>query len=339
MISSLVIWAHSECRSTAALFEAVRQRAEERGIRVAIRLWNGVKLPDSRCRRLAGAVEVGDDLAKGLDTLREFGGPGSVQVFCVYQNSRVWRELIRAAKRSGARVVVYAEAPCEMCLGFKAALKRAYYRCVLPARLRSTIRAADLLISQSGRNGLDRLLRLGWRKDQIVPFGYAAARLEADAGEEPSRAAGDFYLHLGSEARYRGVEVAERAARQAGVRLVRSGGALGAGELVRAIRNAKAVVACGYCEPWGMRVNEALLEGTPVIVSEGMGARMLVEDYGCGCVVPRGDAVALAAVLRRCERESDFLARIRSGAARAAQDLRPERQAVRFLALVMGEAR
>lgn len=263
--------------------------------------------------------------------MHEHGGPESVQVFCVYQNSSVWRRLIVEAKRGGARVVVTAEAPCEMCLGLRAWLKRQYYRWVLPWRVRVAVKAADLFISSSGEMGMDRLVRLGWKREKIVPFGYASPRLRGE-GEGPglrsrSRGEGLSVLHLGSEAEYRGVRVAEAAAKMAGVELVKTGGQMSADELVRAIRGADVVVACGLCEPWGMRVNDVLLEGVPVIVSDGMGAAVVCDWYGCGCVVPKGDAAALAKVLTRCKSDPEFLAKLRGGAQTAARELLPESRA------------
>lgn len=347
-IRRVVIWAHSECRSNAALYAAVRKRATEHGIAVKICLWNQKLQPESRKIEIEDAVVVGEDYAKGLMVLREFGGPDSVQVFCVYQNSSVWRRLIVEAKRGGARVVVNAEAPCEMCLGIKAALKRLYYRFALPWKLREAINAADLFINASGGMGIDRLVRLGWPREKIVPFGYASPRLMASgqrlvvSGEvdsvvnlnlqpQPSLRV----LHLGSELAYRGAKVAEEAAKIAGVELVKTGGKMSEEELVAEIRRADVVVGCGYCEPWGMRMNDVLLEGTPIIVSDGMGVEAVCGWYGCGCVVPKGDAAALAKVLKRCKDEAEFLAKLRSGAQVAAQELLPENRAKVWLGYVL----
>ena len=334
----LVIWAHSECRSNAALYDAVRKLVRERGVEVKFCLWNQKPIPEGRTIRIGEAIPVGEDYAKGLAILREFGGKDSVQVFCVYQNSSVWRRLIVEAKRGGARVVVNAEAPCEMCLGVRAWLKRLYYRWILPWRVRAAVKAADLFISSSGEMGIDRLLRLGWTREKIVPFGYASPRLVISgqwlvvSGTQTSLRV----LHLGSEAAYRGVKVAEEAARMAGVELVKTGGKMSEEELVREIRRADLVVGCGYCEPWGMRINDVLLEGTPVIVSDGMGAAVVCDWYGCGCVVPKGGAAALAAVLKRCKAEPEFLAKLWSGAQVAARELLPENRAKVWFEHVVG---
>jgi glycosyltransferase involved in cell wall biosynthesis len=54
-----------------------------------------------------------------------------------------------------------------------------------------------------------------------------------------------------------------------------------------------------FREPWGLVVNEAMHQGTPVIASDAVGAAAggLVTDCRTGFVVPAGDASALAARL------------------------------------------
>jgi glycosyltransferase involved in cell wall biosynthesis len=55
-----------------------------------------------------------------------------------------------------------------------------------------------------------------------------------------------------------------------------------------------------FLEPWGLVLNEAMHQGTPVIASDAVGAVAggLVRDGRNGLVVPAGDAGALAARLR-----------------------------------------
>ncbi|MFL5886089.1 MAG: glycosyltransferase family 4 protein [Thermoleophilaceae bacterium] len=55
-----------------------------------------------------------------------------------------------------------------------------------------------------------------------------------------------------------------------------------------------------FREPWGLVLNEAMLQGAPVIASDAVGAVAggLVRDGRNGLVVPAGDADALAARLR-----------------------------------------
>lgn len=68
-------------------------------------------------------------------------------------------------------------------------------------------------------------------------------------------------------------------------------------------------------EPFGLVVNEAMLCGLPVVVSDRVGARFdLVRSGENGYVFRAGDAEALAAILRKVLRDSQTLARMGAAA-------------------------
>ena len=77
-----------------------------------------------------------------------------------------------------------------------------------------------------------------------------------------------------------------------------------------------------FNEPWGLVVNEAMHQGTPVIASDAVGAVAggLVRDGSSGLVAPQRDAAALAALMR--ELAGDRERRALLGAA-AREALRP----------------
>ena len=340
-MTKIVIWAQSVCRSTMDLYREVKRLRDDVDVTVVLRR-DGRGEDVRKLREAQGQGDYSDVVDRVWDGKFESGiellDLGAVHVFSGYQACRAVRALMIEAKRRALRVVEYDEAPCEMCLGVKGALKRFYYAMILPMRVRRAVEAADLFISASGNMGMDRLVRLGWKREAIVPFGYVSPRLGDGEIDGRGREGGKLrVLHLGSEAGYRGVAVAERAvAMVEGVEFVKTGGGLGVAELVAEIRRADVVVACGLCEPWGMRVNDVLLEGVPVVVSDGMGAAMLCDAYGCGCVVPKGDANALAAVLERCANDREFLAHLKSGAMKAARALLPRNMAREWVDKVVG---
>ena len=348
-MKEIVIWAHSECRSTMSLYREVKRQV---GVPVTIALWQYGADAVIRTRRETtgqgkgeyddlAPVPVGEDLARGEELLAMHSGEGAVHVFCVYQNSAVWRRLILLAKKLGLRVVVYAEAPCEMCLGPKAWMKRLYYRFVLPFRLREVAQAADVFISQSGRMGIDRLMRLGWAKEKIAPFGYAsevsdsfASRDYSEISTRPLRV-----LHTGVETPYRSVETllkAERILKRHGIKIevVRTHGTLPVGEMERLYKWADVFVACGLCEPWGMRVVDAIHAGLPVIVSDGMGVEWMVDKFGCGSVYKKGNARELADILERFAKDADFRSLLTAGVSVAHEAWRPENRAQYFLEIL-----
>lgn len=80
-----------------------------------------------------------------------------------------------------------------------------------------------------------------------------------------------------------------------------------------------------FTEPWGLVVNEAMLQGTPVIASDAVGAAAggLVRDGDNGLVVPAGDAEALAGGLRTLAGADELRARMGSAARKDAAELTP----------------
>ena len=113
---------------------------------------------------------------------------------------------------------------------------------------------------------------------------------------------------------------------------------MAAEEMARLYRECDVFVACGLCEPWGIRVNDAIHAGAPVAVSRGMGAAWLVDQFGCGCTFKPGDAAELADILERMSADRDFLARLRSGARAAGAAWTPEKRARVFIDLALGSA-
>lgn len=107
----------------------------------------------------------------------------------------------------------------------------------------------------------------------------------------------------------------ERRATQLGLAArVRFLGFLNQSQLPSAYRAADLLVLPSLFEPFGLVVNEAMLCGLPVIVSDRVGAKFdLIRPGETGYVFPAGDIDALAAILR--ETLPDAARRERMGAA------------------------
>jgi glycosyltransferase involved in cell wall biosynthesis len=80
-----------------------------------------------------------------------------------------------------------------------------------------------------------------------------------------------------------------------------------------------------FTEPWGLVVNEAMLQRTPVIASDAVGAAAggLVRDGRNGMIVPAGDPAALADRLRILAASSELRIRMGSLAREDAAALTP----------------
>jgi glycosyltransferase involved in cell wall biosynthesis len=98
-------------------------------------------------------------------------------------------------------------------------------------------------------------------------------------------------------------------------------GQVGAGDLPALYAAADALVlpsipTASFREPWGLVVNEAMLQRTPAIASDAVGAAAggLVRDGRNGFVFPAGDATALATRLAAVATDAELRARLGAAA-------------------------
>ena len=163
----------------------------------------------------------------------------------------------------------------------------------------------------------------------------AAARARANPSGSPS-----LLLFVGRLVPEKGVDVLEQAFGQAGVDAALawagSGREPGVGTFVGQVDKQglpalysaadtlilPSIRTATFTEPWGLVVNEAMLQGTPVITSDAVGAAAggLVQDGRNGLVVPQGDAAALAEAIRTITADADLRATLGRN---ARQDVAP----------------
>jgi len=339
-MNGLIIWSQSNCRSTMALY---RELIRLLGVPSLITLWHYSERKDEPdLREKVGfchsefadlpMLPVGENYETGLRVVREHHDWH--HLFCVYQPSSVYRRLIGEIKRSGGNVGVMCESPCNMASGWHRILKYAYIRFCLPWVVRDVTHAAAFFVNYSG-NDWRAARRIGWDRDKILPFGYfpppivgSKLRLRHRDGSRPL-----FILATGILSKYRGADVLVDAlkilkARGVAYRAVITQEGelfeelrrksekmelgiefLGFVELPRLIElyeTCDVYVGTGRYEPWGMRLNDALQCGAPLVVSRGMGGVQMVDDYGCGVSFQRGNATDLAAKLEKLSWDVDY---------------------------------
>lgn len=294
-MKGLVIWAHSKCRSTFGLYRALRDLA---GVPVRLAAREGVRdyrQAQGQCEDEFADMEcpvVGEDWPRIEKILNET--QGWTHLVAAYQESAVYRKIVRVAKRQGGVVGVISEQPWNAHFGLKAMAWDVYVRTVLRWRVRKAVAAAGFLINYSG--GKDALARtIGWPREKIVPFGYYPQPLgTAEPMERPG-------------GQIRVLATATKGRRGRGEALIRTAvGKMGdhvelvmpafvdEDELKRLYAACDVFIAAGHDEPWGIRVNDALNFAKPVLVSSRMGARKLVDETGAGLVFESGSASDLA---------------------------------------------
>lgn len=243
--------------------------------------------------------------------------------------------------------------------------KAVYMRTLLPAKVRNVVRYADFFVNQSG-DSTKTLGWLGWPGERIIPFGYylppiEGARLITRRSNRPFE-----ILCTGVMSKYRGADVLMRALvllkkwgvpyhatfTQGGELLeslkqmaVANGlpvdfpGLLSLKDLVLAYELCSVFVGPGIDEPWGMRVNDALQCGAPIVISTGMGAVRLVGRYGCGCTFTRNDHVDLANKLKLLAIDDEYYQKCVQNAVVAADEITPHRMAHKLMDEIRSRAK
>ena len=331
-MKGLIIWAKSTCRSAMGLYSHL---GEAFGVPVKIcTLYSKCEAGYSDMRIQGGMLAdefpeiekevVGYGMERGRKVLASYKGWN--HLFCVYHKEENYRGLLLEAHGQGDKVAIMSESPCVMLTGLKGIAKRMYLKTVLPWRVHKVIKAADFFVNYSGDDPLPAM-GIGWPREKIIPFGYFMPPVPGSSFVQRDDVRVPFeILSSGSMTWHRGCDVLVRALALLHARgvsfhatITQRGplyervkrfvethnlpvslpGFVSLEELIRLYECCSVYVGAGRSEPWGMRLNEALCCGAPLVVSRGMGGVQMVDRYGCGLSFKNGDPVSLADCLQR----------------------------------------
>jgi len=355
-MKGLAVWANSHCRSTLSFY---RELSRSFGVPLRILLYKkgnalrmNVGFTESEFQDLdIRYLSTYEDGVSALNELCDWN-----HLFGVYQASSIHQQLICEASRLGIRVAIASESPCNMYPMPKRFFKQLYIDYVLPIRLKSAIQASEFIINYSGADNAG-LKRIGWEKDRIIECGYYSPPL---IGSHPRQRTIDDWRHFsilltGKHEWFRSpdlllhaLEVIERKglkyecyitqegdmlerlkrlAQKKGLSHVHFLGMVPMEKLIELYESCSVMVGCGNHEPWGMRLNDALQCGAPLIVNRGMGGSLLVEKYGCGLTFGPNDSSSLANAILRLVQDQKLYLRMADNAMRAAKEIAPDTQA------------
>lgn len=301
-MKGIVIFAHSKCRSTFALY---RELAKLVPVRMVAR--EGVLdyrrdqgVCDEEFTGLACEI-VGEDWKRASEILEET--KGWMYLVAAYQVSPVFRRVALEAKARGNIVGIISEEPwCSFDIGadsrwkVKVALWNIYLRTILKWRVGRVVKTADFFINYSG-DGIWNAETIGWKKNKIIPFGYWPEKITRGCGGEKGKDVR--VLVPATKGRPgRGEEVVRSAFRNLSDRSNISlsiPDVVSDSEIRSLYETSDIMIAAGYNEPWGIRVNDALNAGLPCVVSSGMGSAKMIRETGAGEVFERGNPDSLSA--------------------------------------------
>lgn len=365
-MKGLVIWSQSACRSTMGLYRALGQVLN---VRVVVPIWfykkdpcgvdnrNAVGFRDDEFADMK-TIPVGEDYTAGLSVLDSYRGWN--HFCCNSQWSPNFRRLQLMAAARGEKTAVGMESPCNMFNGLNRVLKEIYYRSALPWKMRDVIKHSSFFVNYSGDDDKNARV-IGWDKEKIIPFGYFpppvpkthVCRRDANRPFE-ILITGEHTWHRGSDvairalARLKEMGIAYHATitqdgplRMANEVLAKQlrlpvdfTGRMPMESLRKAYETCSVFVGAGRAEPWGMRLNDALNCGAPLVVSRGMGGVKMVDDYGCGLAFDNGDANNLAEKLCQLATNSELYSKCAANAVIAASKCSPESKAQELVGMI-----
>lgn len=359
----LVFWLPSACRSVAPLCEAVA-RQHPAGVTVVLQQlqtanrsamhWQA--FPFQECD-----VEILPDVTTNSDVIRLLRSHAEAfHIFASYHKSSPILTAAFKATRLNLDFGMLSEAPLSMRTGVSRLLHRLYLGTVLPLRVHRIVRSARFLLCESGCD-FRALTKLGWKSEQLFPFGYFPdpPPYKALARPEPFLrilSVGGLSFHKGNHVLIDACKVLARRGIPFECDIVGDGPEHDSlmrmayhhgisdsfrfhgfvdDDALAAIARQCVILACpGLEEPWGIRVNDALHAGFVPVVSRGVGASQLVARFGAGLIFPEGDSVALAECLSTLHHNPSIVEDLRTRIAIAARHISPTAAATYLRAVV-----
>lgn len=362
-MKGLVIWAHSYCRSTIAFFLELGKHLDcefrlfvrkpgNSDIRTKVGFSNN-EFEDA-CMRF-----ITDDFEECNRLLLEYQSWN--HIFGAYQNLPIYQLLINSAIRNGITYGIASEAPCNMSKPPRRYLKNIYLRYVLPVKLHSRIKNASFIINLSGDENRS-LINLGWEKSKIIPCGYYSPPVPDSAPKERTEShwrdftiliSGIHQWHRSPIVLMKALNILDKRGLKFKCIVTQKGPELHSIEsyiqrhklnhkvefvgfvkmekLIQLYENCSVYIGAGNYEPWGMRLNDVLQCGAPIIVNQGMGGRLLVEKYGCGLTFRHNNPDDLADQIERLIRDKSLYLKLAKRSFDAALKVAPNNVAPSIL--------
>lgn len=360
----LVIWAHSYCRSTLGFF---KELGKSLNVPLKICIWK----KNAKLRTNVGFTEdefndlditfIGDDYNLAYAILLEHKFDN--HIFGAYQAVELYQRLILAAKNIGCKIAIASEAPCNMNVGLRRFQKDIYIKYILPIKVKRQIQAADFIINFSGDDE-QSLVKIGWPKEKIIPCGYYSPRIlntklikrdEYNWNNFNILLTGIHQWHRSPMLLLQALKILKYQGLSPICNITQEGplldrmkkfvsynnlnnvhflGFVSMKVLCHLYETCSLYIGTGNYEPWGMRLNDALQCGAPLVVNKGMGGVKLVNDYGCGSSFEKNDYRSLASILTKLITNRDEYLKVADAAFNACEYITPESKAKEIAGII-----
>lgn len=249
--------------------------------------------------------------------------PKAMHIFCGLWADRRFFSIMLRAQMAGVSTSLMSEPFADLPVSYfggrstfldrlKTFLRPLAYS--IGGRLVASRTAAVFAISPKA---VDQFQVIGFARDRIFPFGYFVPPLQIEPRQENPRSRGQGLrlVFVGSLIERKGlptllkaVELTRRAGAEVTVDIYGPGdssvyapplgvafcGNIEFGKAQQVLVGYDFLVLPSLHDGWGVVVNEALLQGVPVLLSDAVGARTLIEVSGAGAVFPKEDSHQLS---------------------------------------------
>ena len=263
-------------------------------------------------------------LKQGLSILRQY--PAAIHVFGGFWADKRFLPLYIYAAFRGIKISIMNESYSTEAVGYltnealivsrlKVMLRPVLYRSIA-VLLQILSRSNHTSILALSARAAEQFIQAGFAKEQVFPFGYFVPRLTGVAQNKRGSYTGTKLIFVGSLLKRKGIDVAVAAVeglQKSGVKVqldiyghgnpdeyvandsccIFYKGTIPFGQTQAVVAQYDALLLPSRHDGWGVVVNEALLQGVPVIVSDHVGAMCLVEGSGGGIIFPSGNVRAL----------------------------------------------
>lgn len=359
-MNNIVFWAHSYCRSTLKFYSELAKALQRNCL---IYTWienlelrsatgfNNAEFPDLKIMHIGNNQELANQIMERHLT--------DYNIFCAYQICSIYQHLMNTLIKKGIKYGVFSEAPCNMEYNTRRFIKMIYLHCYLPLKLKVIIRNADFILNASGYYE-EALLKMGWKSSQIVSCGYYPPRIpQSKTVERTNKHWQNFTIlltglhqwHRSPWLLLKALNVLKGKGYEPKCYITQKGpyltklqnyvishslsnveflGFVDISKLISLYETCSVYIGCGNYEPWGMRLNDCLSCGSPLIVNRGMGGVKMVDEYKCGLSFERNDYIGLANAIEKLMSDKELFLETARNASQAAQMIQPEQIAERF---------
>lgn len=283
-------------------------------------------------------------------------------------DKRFWLIILYALRR-GIRVIIAAESYATVPVGYSG--DESYFGRILKVLSRPIVYKLfvfstkisrskyEIMVMPFSLTSKNQLIQAGFVERQIYPFGYFVNKIYSHSPILPSvenlgyiklAFFGVFIYRKGLDVLIKSIEYLRSIGMDVRLDLFGSGnpyryiypeqecvnykGELSKERVQVEVRKYHAVVLPSRHDGWGVVVNESLLQGVPVIVSNNVGAKCLVENGNCGLVFKNEDYIDLANKILRLATEPMLLDKLRKSAAIVSNKITPNMAAKYFISAI-----